>query len=152
MTDAIIQQVKKAVEAASSTRPPPRFEYVHTVGCEPSHKHDPATSPDHSERMREAPHDNGDRRSQEENRDHSIDVQQNEPRPLRRMQHTLDELLDPRSIFMEVKDHPMLTRPPSMTSAPKPQNAQKYCEFHEQNRHTTTECWELRKGSSRAGR
>ena len=30
---------------------------------------------------------------------------------------------DPRSILMEVRDHPMLKRPPFMTSAPKPQNA-----------------------------
>ncbi|KAJ8428176.1 hypothetical protein Cgig2_015617 [Carnegiea gigantea] len=30
-------------------------------------------------------------------------------------------------------------RPPSMTMRPKPNNARKYCEFHEQNRHTTTD-------------
>ncbi|KAJ8424387.1 LOW QUALITY PROTEIN: hypothetical protein Cgig2_000588 [Carnegiea gigantea] len=50
-----------------------------------------------------------------------------------------------RSILMEVRSHPMLKRPPSMTLAPKPYNAQKYCEFHKQIRHTTAECWEFRK-------
>ena len=39
----------------------------------------------------------------------------------------------------------MLKRPPPMTSAPKPHNAQKYCEFHEQNGYTTVEYLELRK-------
>ncbi|KAJ8433400.1 LOW QUALITY PROTEIN: hypothetical protein Cgig2_029587 [Carnegiea gigantea] len=52
---------------------------------------------------------------------------------------------DLESILMEVRDHPMLKKPPSMTSAPKLHNAQKYCGFHEQNGHTTAECWELRK-------
>ncbi|KAJ8435641.1 hypothetical protein Cgig2_012302 [Carnegiea gigantea] len=46
---------------------------------------------------------------------------------------------------MEVKDHPMLKRPPSMTLVPKLYNARKYCEFHKQNGHTTGECRELRK-------
>ncbi|KAJ8437501.1 hypothetical protein Cgig2_007478 [Carnegiea gigantea] len=52
---------------------------------------------------------------------------------------------DPRSILMEVRDHPMLKRPPPMTSAPKSQNARKYYEFHEQNGHMNVECRELRK-------
>ncbi|KAJ8452003.1 hypothetical protein Cgig2_016584 [Carnegiea gigantea] len=46
---------------------------------------------------------------------------------------------------MEVRGHPMLQRRPLMTAPPKPQNAQKYCEFHEQSGHTTTECRELKK-------
>ncbi|KAJ8438999.1 hypothetical protein Cgig2_012995 [Carnegiea gigantea] len=67
MKDAIMQQVseqvKKVVEAASSVRPLPRFEYVPTIGCEPSHRHDPVVSLRHSERMREAPYLNGDRQT-----------------------------------------------------------------------------------------
>ncbi|KAJ8430646.1 hypothetical protein Cgig2_025659 [Carnegiea gigantea] len=42
------------MEAASSAMPLPRFEYVPTMSCEPSHRYDPAMSPHHSERMREA--------------------------------------------------------------------------------------------------
>ncbi|KAJ8434188.1 hypothetical protein Cgig2_004659 [Carnegiea gigantea] len=76
MTDAIMQQVfeqvKKAVEAASSARPLLCFKYVPNVGYEPSHRCDPAASPCRSERMQEALHVDGDRRSREENRDHSI--------------------------------------------------------------------------------
>ena len=52
---------------------------------------------------------------------------------------------DPRTILMEVRDHPMLKRPPLMTSTPKPHNARKYCEFNKQNGHMTAECQELRK-------
>ncbi|KAJ8434870.1 hypothetical protein Cgig2_004636 [Carnegiea gigantea] len=76
MTDAIMQQVskqvKKAVEVASFVRPLPCFDYMTAVGCKRYRRHDPTTSPHCSERMQEAPHANGDRRSWEENRDHSI--------------------------------------------------------------------------------
>ena len=62
MTDMImhqvLEQVKKMLEAASSVRPLPRFEYVPTVGCEPSHRHALMVSCLHSEGMREAPHTN----------------------------------------------------------------------------------------------
>ena len=37
----------------------------------------------------------------------------------------------------------MLKRPQSMTTAPKPHYAWKYCDFHEQNGHTTAKCREL---------
>jgi len=45
---------------------------------------------------------------------------------------------DPRFVLMEIRRHPVLRRPPPMTAPPKP-------EFHEQNRHTAAECWELKK-------
>ncbi|KAJ8419440.1 LOW QUALITY PROTEIN: hypothetical protein Cgig2_027360 [Carnegiea gigantea] len=44
-----------------------------------------------------------------------------------------------------VRGHPMLRRPPPMTAPPKPQNARKYCEFHEQSGHAMIECRELKK-------
>ncbi|KAJ8420399.1 hypothetical protein Cgig2_013886 [Carnegiea gigantea] len=50
-----------------------------------------------------------------------------------------------RSREGQLQGHPMLHRPPPMTAPPRPQNARKYCEFHEQSGHTTTECRELKK-------
>ncbi|KAJ8419709.1 hypothetical protein Cgig2_012096 [Carnegiea gigantea] len=60
------------MEATSSARPLPHFEYMPTDGCEPSHRHHPVASPRHSERMQEAPRVGGDRQSQEEHRGRSI--------------------------------------------------------------------------------
>ncbi|KAJ8438076.1 hypothetical protein Cgig2_025481 [Carnegiea gigantea] len=174
MTDAIMQQVKKVVEGASSVRPLPRFECVPTIGCEPSRRHDPATSPRRSERMQEAPHANGDGRSWEQNRDHSVGANAH---PNYRLGHghpaksttasTLPRALGEGSpnngrllsvvLTMSVpevpfgrgtgcvRDLPMLKWPPPMTSTLKPQNARNYCEFREQNGHTIAECWKLRK-------
>ncbi|KAJ8443574.1 LOW QUALITY PROTEIN: hypothetical protein Cgig2_020661 [Carnegiea gigantea] len=47
---------------------------------------------------------------------------------------------------MEVKEHLISKKLQPITTAPKPRNTQKYCEFHEQNGHTTIECRESRKG------
>jgi len=52
---------------------------------------------------------------------------------------------DLRSIFMEVRGRPMLRRPPPMIIPSKPHNARKYCEFHEQNGHTTAKCREMKR-------
>ncbi|KAJ8434137.1 hypothetical protein Cgig2_000857 [Carnegiea gigantea] len=166
MTDAIMQQVskqvKKVVEAASSVRPLPRLEYMPTTGCELSHRHDPMVSHCHSERMKEAPYANGDRRIRGKTKTvllgstpsiatvQAMKGLRGQLRPRPHMQPTPDEQpgagsKNPRSIVMEVRDHPMLKRPPLMTSAPKPHNVRKYCKFHEQNWHTIAECWELRK-------
>jgi len=46
---------------------------------------------------------------------------------------------------MEIKGHPMLKRPQPIASAPKLRDVGKYCDFHEQNGHTTVECRELKK-------
>ncbi|KAJ8435163.1 hypothetical protein Cgig2_007784 [Carnegiea gigantea] len=108
MTDTIMQQVSKqvqtAVEAVSTARPLPHFEYVPTTGCEPSLRHDPMVSHRHSEGMREAPHVNRDKRSRGENRDppnivtvQAMDGRQSQPRPRRCMQRLPDEPLGLRS-------------------------------------------------------
>ncbi|KAJ8435076.1 hypothetical protein Cgig2_032967 [Carnegiea gigantea] len=96
------------------------------------------------------------------------DGQQSPLQPQHRMHHTPDELprwqqtlehcpnrarshspprdrRDQRSILIQVKKHPMLKRPPSITSTPKSYNTRKYCEFYKQNGHMIAECRELRK-------
>ncbi|KAJ8438771.1 hypothetical protein Cgig2_009889 [Carnegiea gigantea] len=119
MTDTIMQQVKKVIEDATSARPLPHFDYVPTIGCRPSHRHVSIVSRRHSDEGREAARPGRNNRSQGEHRDWNI--------------------------LMEAKEHPMLRRLPPMISPPKPHNAQKYRELHEQNGHTTAECRELRK-------
>ncbi|KAJ8419798.1 LOW QUALITY PROTEIN: hypothetical protein Cgig2_030527 [Carnegiea gigantea] len=120
MTNTIIEhvtkQVNKAMEVASSVRPLPHFDYMPATGCKPSHRAAPVASHRHSDGVREAYPDKNNG-SRGENCDQSIGAD----------------------------EHPMLKRPPSMTSAPKPHNVWKYCEFHEKNVHTTTKCQELRK-------
>ena len=46
---------------------------------------------------------------------------------------------------MEVNGHTMLREPQPMTAVSKSHNARKYCKFHQQNGHSTIECWELKK-------
>ncbi|KAJ8444403.1 hypothetical protein Cgig2_026607 [Carnegiea gigantea] len=162
MTDAIMQQVseqvKKVVEAASLARPLPHFKYVPSVSCEPSYRHDPMISHRRSERMREAPHANGDRRTQGEIQDCSIRVNaQYSHRPSHRGSARSTTASIPyasptsslvRGVRVDLeasRDHHVLKTPPPMISAPKSHNARKCCEFHEENGHTTFECWELRK-------
>ncbi|KAJ8434598.1 LOW QUALITY PROTEIN: hypothetical protein Cgig2_025024 [Carnegiea gigantea] len=182
ITDAIMQQVceqvKKAVKAASSVRPLPRFEHVPIGGYEPSRatlQHLPAIVRGYKKPL-----------SMVENSGlrgtimvvplgpmptltiaQVMGTQQSQPLPPRPMRHTLEEQPgsksknNPRAPREEPLngnelpsavwasstpgDHPMLKRPPPMTSSPQPQYARKYYEFHEQNGHTTTECRELRK-------
>ncbi|KAJ8432819.1 hypothetical protein Cgig2_026149 [Carnegiea gigantea] len=53
MTDTIMHQVQKAIEAANFARPLPRFSYRPSIGCEPSHRHTRILSPCHTESGRE---------------------------------------------------------------------------------------------------
>ncbi|KAJ8429946.1 hypothetical protein Cgig2_003514 [Carnegiea gigantea] len=47
MTDTIMHQVQKAMEAANSARPLLRFDYGPLIGCKPSHRHTRIPSPRH---------------------------------------------------------------------------------------------------------
>ncbi|KAJ8423767.1 hypothetical protein Cgig2_023007 [Carnegiea gigantea] len=130
MMQQVSKQVKKAVEAASSARPLPRFKYVPATGSAPSHRYAPIVSHHHRDGMREALHPPP------------------EPGTVDKVNHGLNTVRNALATNRLVRvwgAHPMLKRPPSMTSAPKPHNARKYHEFFEQNRHTTAECQELRK-------
>jgi len=78
MTDTImkqvIKQVKKAMEAANSTRPLPAIHYTPTVGYKPFHRHALASSHHCSDEVREMACPEKDGRSRDENRDWSIGV------------------------------------------------------------------------------
>lgn len=50
-----------------------------------------------------------------------------------------------REILMEVKDHPMLKRPEPIKTPSKFRNQKKWCEYHKELGHETSECWDLRK-------
>ncbi|KAJ8426121.1 hypothetical protein Cgig2_005766 [Carnegiea gigantea] len=135
MTDTILQQVteqaKKAMEATNCARPIPTFDYVPTMGCEPSHRHAPIRSHCRSDEVREMACPEKDGRSLDGNHDWSVKSKLQSLEGKSREGDTLLSAARPR--------------PPPMTTTPKPHNTPKYCEFHEQNGRTTTECRELRK-------
>ena len=76
MTDTIMQQlseqVKKAMEVVSPARPLPHFDYVLTMGYEPSHRHVPVTSHRHNDGGREVARPGRNDWSQGEHCDRSI--------------------------------------------------------------------------------
>ncbi|KAJ8420507.1 LOW QUALITY PROTEIN: hypothetical protein Cgig2_015271 [Carnegiea gigantea] len=104
------------MEAANSARSLPYIDYQPVHEGEPSHRPEQIPSPHYTDCRREVP------RSNRSGRSH------------------MDQLGR-----RAVRGHPMLPRLPPMTAPPKPQNAQKYYEFHEQSGHTTTEYRELKK-------
>ncbi|KAJ8420958.1 hypothetical protein Cgig2_001994 [Carnegiea gigantea] len=69
----------------------------------------------------------------------------NSARPLPTFDYVPTLVYKPSHRHAPVKEHLILKKPQPMTTAPKPDNDQKYCEFHEQNGHTIAECTELRK-------
>ncbi|KAJ8421250.1 LOW QUALITY PROTEIN: hypothetical protein Cgig2_015906 [Carnegiea gigantea] len=175
MTDIIIQQVSEQVKKTmEAVRPLRRFEYMPTIGYEPSHRHAPMVSHRHSEGMTEAPHANRNGWSREENRGRSIGADgPHSHRPSHGRPAKLTTTLTPyvthslRTTWFEESrpqgleekfsnaDEPERGVPTvnarkvplgrGMANAPKPQNARKYCEFYEQKGHTNAECQELRK-------
>ncbi|KAJ8450531.1 hypothetical protein Cgig2_020168 [Carnegiea gigantea] len=165
MTDTITcqvaEQVKRAIEAANSARPPPYLDYIPTLGGEPSHRPERIQSPHYTERER------GVSRSDRSGRPYTGQPGRRAAarpggRPTQGATAKLTTASTPYTTHSrritwfeeqeqtsktrgEVRGHPMLRRPPRMTTHPKPQNARKYCEFHEQSGHTMTECRELKK-------
>ncbi|KAJ8422191.1 hypothetical protein Cgig2_011943 [Carnegiea gigantea] len=155
----------KTVEATSSVWPLPHCNFMPTTGCELSNRHAHMVSHRRNNGMRGAVFRDRDNQSRGESRGRvtalARDDSKSELWPPCRMQQTPDELLNSRSrtkprdheekLPDEVREHPMLKRPPLITAAPKPHNARRYFEFHEWNGHTTSECWELRKALHEQG-
>ncbi|KAJ8426991.1 hypothetical protein Cgig2_033849 [Carnegiea gigantea] len=98
MTDTIMQQVteqvKKAMEAASSPRPLPHFDYMPNTGCQPSHRHTLELSHHHSDGLRETtyPDRTADHREKTATAvARARDGQPSQPQPQRCTQRTPDE-------------------------------------------------------------
>ncbi|KAJ8437644.1 hypothetical protein Cgig2_018434 [Carnegiea gigantea] len=143
MADAITRQVsekvKKAMEAASSVRRPLAFEYPLVHEGEPSHRPEGIPFPRPTERGREVS------RSDRSGRLPTGQLRQRAAmEPTGRPAQGTTTGSTTASIPY-VSGHPMLWRQPPMTAPTRPQNAWKYCEFHEQSGHTTIECRELKK-------
>ncbi|KAJ8424281.1 hypothetical protein Cgig2_011182 [Carnegiea gigantea] len=143
------------LEVANLARPLPHFDYVPTTGCEPSHRRACIPSPHHTEREQEASRSNWSGQPYMGSHDRNADAATSPSgHPMWGQMAKFTAASTPYathsrrttwSILMEVRGHPMLWRPPPMTMPPKPHNARKYCEFHEQNMYTTAECYELKK-------
>ncbi|KAJ8424179.1 hypothetical protein Cgig2_015913 [Carnegiea gigantea] len=144
ITHQVSEQVKRAMEAASSARPPLTFEYSLVYEGEPSHRSGGISSPRPTERGPEVS------RSDRSGRLPTGQLRQcaaMEPTgcPAQGTTTGSATALPPTQHTSEVRGHPMLRRPSPMTAPPRPQNARKYCEFHEQSGHATTKCRELKK-------
>ncbi|KAJ8452572.1 hypothetical protein Cgig2_004908 [Carnegiea gigantea] len=136
ITRQVSEQVKRAMEAASSARLPPAFDYPLVHEGEPSRRLEGIPSPRPAKRGREVS------QSDRSGRPHTGQL---------RLGVAMEPTGHPaqgtttRSATASTPGHPMLRRLPSMIVPPMPQNAQKYCEFHEQIGHTMIECRELKK-------
>ncbi|KAJ8430631.1 hypothetical protein Cgig2_008311 [Carnegiea gigantea] len=111
------------MEAAYPARSLPHFDYLSVHEGEPSHRPERIPSPRYMERGREVS------RLYRSDRPHTEQLGRCEGHGTHRPPHTRGNC--------QVRGHPMLRRLPPMTAPPKLQNAREYCEFHEQNGHTT---------------
>ncbi|KAJ8443343.1 hypothetical protein Cgig2_015824 [Carnegiea gigantea] len=125
ITSQVYEQIRRAMEAASSARPHPPFDYPRVHEDKPSHRPEGIPSPRHAECDREVS------RSDRSGRPNAGQLGRR-------------AMMGPTGCSTQ-GGHPMLRRSPPMTALPKSQNAWKYYEFHEQSGHTTTECQELKK-------
>ncbi|KAJ8424904.1 hypothetical protein Cgig2_007629 [Carnegiea gigantea] len=132
ITRQVSEQVKRAMEAASSARPPPALEYPLVHEGEPSHQLEGIPSPRPIECGREVS---------------QSDQSGRLPTGQLRRRTAMEPTSRPeRGITTtSVRGHSMLRRLTPMTTPPRQQNSRKHCEFHEQSGHTTTECRELKK-------
>ncbi|KAJ8427496.1 hypothetical protein Cgig2_028167 [Carnegiea gigantea] len=154
ITRHVSEQVKRAMEAGNLARPLPHFDYVPITGCEPSHRQVHVPSPHSTEMEREASWSNRGGRPYSGHHDrHTAMAVRPSSHPIQGQTAKSTTAYTPYATHSrwtawleEQMGHPMLQRPPPITVTPMPQNARKYCEFYEQNGHTTTECRELKKG------
>ncbi|KAJ8424900.1 hypothetical protein Cgig2_007625 [Carnegiea gigantea] len=137
ITRQVSEQVKRAMEAASSARPPPALEYQLVHKGEPSHRLEGIPSPHPTERGREV--------SQS---DQSGWLPTGQLRRRAAMEPTgcLERGITTgsattstpyathsrRTACLEER-HPILWRLTPITAPPRQQNSRKYCEFHEQS-------------------
>ncbi|KAJ8425846.1 LOW QUALITY PROTEIN: hypothetical protein Cgig2_033941 [Carnegiea gigantea] len=153
ITDTITRQVQRAMEPVNAARPLPHFDYVPTTGYELSHQYAHVPSPHHPEKDREASRSNQSGRPYTGNHDRCAaaatrpsghPVQGQTAKSTTTSTPYVTHSKQTTWLEEQVRGHPMLRRLLPMTASPKPHNARKYCGFHEQNGHTTSECHEMK--------
>ncbi|KAJ8435827.1 hypothetical protein Cgig2_017122 [Carnegiea gigantea] len=166
ITRQVSEQVQRAIEVANSASPLPHFDYVSTIGYEPSHRCARIPSPYRTKREREASWLNRSGRPYTGNhgqRAIAATRPSNHPVQGQTVKSTTTSISyathSRRTVWLEEQKqtskprgeasgwpgHLMLWRPLPMTVPSKPHNVQKYYEFYKQNEHTTAECCELKK-------
>ncbi|KAJ8426092.1 LOW QUALITY PROTEIN: hypothetical protein Cgig2_006573 [Carnegiea gigantea] len=140
MTDAISHQVteqaNRAMKEANSARPLPHLDYIPTLRGEPSHRPKAGVRSIPVRPKQLALYGAAGSKC------NPVAAPRRGQRPNRRLlPHPMQPIPGGTPGLKSKNRLPSLReRPPPMTAPPKPQNARKYCEFHEQSGHTTIEC------------